>query len=62
VRTPTRVLRKLQRTAVPAGATVAYTGRKDPEDKYAQASTLYWCGRFPAQARMRLRALIASAD
>ncbi|MGY1691118.1 hypothetical protein [Geodermatophilus sp. SYSU D01105] len=33
-----RVLRKLQRAAVPAGATVAYTGRKDPEHKDAQAS------------------------
>jgi hypothetical protein len=33
-----RVLRKLQRTAVPAGATVAYTGRKDPGNKDAQAS------------------------
>ncbi|WP_164700211.1 site-specific integrase [Modestobacter sp. KNN46-3] len=33
-----RVLRKLERTAVPAGATVAYTGRKNPEDKDVQAS------------------------
>lgn len=33
-----RVLRKLAHSAVPAAATVAYTGRKDPEDKYAQAS------------------------
>jgi hypothetical protein len=33
-----RVLRKLARSAVPAAATVAYTGRKDPEDKYVQAS------------------------
>lgn len=33
-----RVLRTLQRTGVPTGATVAYTGRKDPEHKDAQAS------------------------
>ncbi|MCZ2859189.1 hypothetical protein [Blastococcus sp. VKM Ac-2987] len=33
-----RVLRTLQRTAVPAGATVAYTGRKDPGHKDVQAS------------------------
>ena len=34
----TRVLRALGRAAVPAGATVAYTGRKDPEHKDVQAS------------------------
>jgi site-specific recombinase XerC len=33
-----RVLRTLERVAVPAAATVAYTGRKDPEHKDAQAS------------------------
>ncbi|MGY2078815.1 hypothetical protein [Modestobacter sp. SYSU DS0657] len=33
-----RVLRKLQRATMPADATVAYTGRKDPEDKGVQAS------------------------